>query len=191
MDASNYTGAFTDQQMQGLVDSGVQGVIVQAITGLNGISYTSQQCQMVAQYGLTLHGYVWCFPGESATSIDGRLAMFNGKPVRRLWADVEQAGLSMRDVDLLLRRCDLYLPTQRTGVYSGRWFFAQQGWLGVDRWSDRDLWDANYVDGVPDPTVGFVPYGGWDHCAIKQYKGTSDVGTLHEVDLDAVSPSVA
>lgn len=177
--------------MRDLVAAGVKGVIVQAITGLNGISHTSQQCQMVAQYGLELHGYVWCFPGESATSIDSRLAMFNGKPVRRLWADVEQAGLSSHDVDLLLSRCDMYLPTQLTGVYSGRWFFVQKGWLNLTRWSERDLWDANYVDGVPDPTVGFVPYGGWDHCVIKQFKGTSDVGTVHEVDLDAVSPSVA
>lgn len=169
--------------MQDLRDAGVVGIIIQAITGLNGISYTSQQCQMAVKWGFRLHGYVWCFPGESAVSIDTRLSMFNGYPVEKLWDDVEQSGLTVADVDLLLTRSDMYLPTQRTGVYSGKWFFDQQGWTGLTRWSDRDLWDADF-DGIADPNVGFEPYGGWTRRVVKQYRGTSSIGTVHAIDLD-------
>lgn len=187
MDASNYTGAFTGQMMQDLKAAGVVGVIIQAIAPPAPYppGVTSQQCQVAVANGLRIQGYVWCFPGESAVSVDTRLRLFDNYPVEKLWADIEQSGLSKRDGDTLVSRCDLYNRNQRTGVYSGKWFFDQQGWSGHSYWADRDLWDAHY-DNQANTNVDFVPYGGWDHCVVKQFRGTSDIGHVHEIDLDVM-----
>lgn len=163
--------------------AGVYGFILQAITGLDGKTYTAQQCQMARDYGFELMGYIWTFPGESSASIDSRLYMFNGMPLRKLWADVEQKGTKPADITLILKRCDHYLPTQRTGVYTAKWFWDQERL--PSSWSDRDLWDANYDD-LADPKVGFVPFGGWTWCVVKQFHGTTDIGSLHQIDLDVM-----
>jgi hypothetical protein len=185
VDASNYTGAFTDQMMADLKAAGVKGIIVQAITGADGTSYTRQQCQMAVSHGFLLGGYVWCFPGENQASIDGRLAMFDGFPLAFLWADVEQTGTTVADVNLLLARCDAYTG-QQTGVYTGKWFFDQQGWSGLTLWSNRPLWVSIY-DGQANVLIGFVPFGGWTACVVKQYAGSSSIGSVHMIDLDVAA----
>lgn len=158
------------------------GVIVQAITGLDSVSWTRQHLLACTKNGLRIQGYVWCFPSGTAASMRGRLAMFDGFAIERLWLDAEQSGLHVADVDRDLVLCDSYTG-KPTGVYTGRWFFAQQGWLGLRKWSDRPLWDANY-DGTPNVAVGFVPYAGWTAPVIKQYRGTSTIGRVSMVDLD-------
>lgn len=182
MDASNYTGPLTTQGCLELTAAGVVGVIVQAITGADGRSFTRQQLGMCAANGLRVQGYVWCFPGASNASMTSRLAMFNGARLEALWLDVEQAGLKTSDVDRDLALCDAYLGA-RTGVYSGRWFFAGQGWLNVTRWSNRPLWDSLY-NRVPIVGAGFVPYGGWTKPSVSQFAGTSSIGSVHQIDLD-------
>jgi hypothetical protein len=130
-----------------------------------------------------VQGYVWAFPGGGAFGLRSRLAMFDGADIEALWLDVEQAGLSVADVDLALAVCDEIVGYLKTGVYSGRWFFAQQGWLAITKWSPRPLWDSNYTG---DPTVGsgFKPYGGWSWPTITQYMGTSSVGNVDQIDLN-------
>jgi hypothetical protein len=184
VDASNYSGAFTDAHCADLKTAGVVGVIVQAITGLDGVSYTRQQLLACVRNGLRIQGYVWCFPGASQASMRGRLAMLDGFALEALWLDVEQAGLKIADVDRDLGLCDAYL-SELTGIYSGRWFFAQQGWLGVTKWSGRPLWDSNY-NGVPVVGAGFVPYGGWTKPVVSQYQGTSSIGRVQQIDLDVM-----
>ena len=158
------------------------GVIIQAITGLDGISYTRQQLLACVQNGLRIQGYVWCFPRATKASMQSRLAMFDGFAIEALWLDVEQAGLSVADVDRDLALGDAYIGGME-GIYSGRWFFVQQGWLNVTKWSNRPLWDSNY-DGVPVVAANFRPYGGWTVPAIKQYQGTSTIGHVQQIDLD-------
>lgn len=176
VDISNYSKELTDQGCADLKAAGVVGVIIQAVTGLDGLSYTRQQLDAATRNGLRIAGYV--FPGGLAT----KLAMFDGYTIEFLWLDLE-LPISIHAVDQALAMCDAYLG-KLTGIYSGRWFFAQQGWLSLTRWSNRALWDSNY-DGDPVLADDFRPYGGWTSCVVKQYHGTTDIGAVHELDLDS------
>lgn len=179
---SNYTGELTDQGCADLKAAGYVGAIVQAITGRDGVSWTRQQLHACARNGLRIQGYVWCFPGASKASMSSRLGMFDGSNIERLWLDVEQAGLKASDVDRDLSVCDHYMSA-KVGCYSGRWFFARQGWLGHTAWSDRLLWDSHY-NGEPVVGAGFIPYAGWTVPTMSQFAGTSSVGSVHEIDLN-------
>lgn len=180
VDASNYTGPLTPQGCADLKAAGYVGVIVQAITGNNGISYTRQQLTMARDNGLRLQGYVWCFPNTAKVSTTSRLSMFDGFELEYLWLDVEQAGLKQADVDRDLALCDQYFGGV-TGIYSGRNVFLGNGWAGITKWSSRPLWNA-YYDYVADVDEGFHPYAGWTSCLMKQYAGSSSVGRVIEVD---------
>lgn len=117
-----------------------------------------------------------------------RLFLFEGYDLEHLWLDVEQVGLKVADVDRDLATCDAYMGGKLTGIYSGRWFFSDQGWLGLTKWADqgRALWDSNY-DQVPVVEANFRPYGGWTKPAIKQYRGTSSIGHVSQIDLDVAA----
>jgi GH25 family lysozyme M1 (1,4-beta-N-acetylmuramidase) len=167
VDLSNFQGTLTQATIDSLKDQNCSFVIVQAITGLDGRSYTRQQLQAAVDAGLEVQGYIWCFPGDTESSLTGRLSMFDGFAITQLWLDVEQAGVSVQDVNRALAICDAHIG-KKTHIYTGKWFFDQQGWSGQALWSDRLLWDAHY-DGNPDPDANFQPYGGWDRCEIKQY----------------------
>lgn len=163
------------------------GVIIQAITGYDGVSYTREQLSVCVRNGLRIAGYVWCFPGAPASSMRSRLAMFDGYKIEFLALDVEQAGLTKADVDRDLKLCDTYIKHDGgTWIYSGKWFFDQQGWSRATWWSPRKLWDSNY-DGIPVAEANFRPYHGWTECQIKQYKGTSVVGSVNMVDLNVAA----
>ncbi len=199
VDCSNYTGPLTDHGCADLKAAGYVGIIAQAITGLDGKTYTRQQLAAALRNGLRIAGYIWCFP---VASVSSRLLMFDGFPLEFLALDVEQAGLSIANVDRDLALCDEYMVAQGmvptglskdsfrllhpTIIYTARWFFAQQGWLGLTRWSERPLWEALY-DGIPDVSVGFWPYGGWTKMTIKQWRGTSNVGEVQQVDLNVTA----
>jgi hypothetical protein len=187
-DTSNWTKDLTDQGCADLKAAGIVGVIAQAITGLDGISYTRQQLDACVRNGLRIAGYVWCFPHDSRASMSGRLQMFDGFAIETLWLDVEQNGLKRTDVDGDLALCDAYKGAP-TGIYSGRWFFVQQGWQHDTWWSSRPLWDSNYT-GVAEVGTGFVPYGGWTMPTMSQYRGTSTIGHVNQIDLDVKEGTV-
>jgi hypothetical protein len=177
VDASNYTGVLTDRDCLELRDAGITGVIIQAITGLDGISYTRQQLNACVQNGLDIAGYVWCFPGSNVAS---RLKMFDGFELAFLALDVEQAGLTRADVDRDLGLCDSY-QWDTTWVYTGKWFFDQQGWSQHTWWSDRPLWNSLY-DRTPVANDHFVPYHGWTSSVLEQWIGTSQIGHVGGID---------
>lgn len=141
------------------------------------MSYTRQQLAACVRNELRIAGYV--FPG----GLPGKLAMFAGYAIEHLWLDVE-LPISVSAVNAALKQCDAYMGGQKAGIYSGRWFFAQQGWLGLTIWSARPLWDANY-DGIAVVEADFVPYGGWTTPVVKQFRGTTDIGHVHQIDMDA------
>jgi hypothetical protein len=175
VDASNYTGAFTNQMMLDLQNAGVISIIIQAVTGRDGKSFTRQQLDMASRHGFSLMGYV--FPD----GLESKLPMYDGYQLLALWLDVE-LPITRAGVDAALAQCDSYFGA-RTGIYTGKWFFDQQGWSQQSYWADRDLWDSNY-DGIAVVGADFRPYGGWDHRVIKQYAGTSSIGSVHQIDLD-------
>jgi GH25 family lysozyme M1 (1,4-beta-N-acetylmuramidase) len=167
VDVSNFQGELTQDTIASLKAQSCSFVVVQAITGADGVSYTRQQLQAAVSAGFEVQGYVWCFPGDTQASIEQRLHLFDGFPITQLWLDVEQAGVTVDDVNRVLPCCDAYIGG-KTHIYTGKWFFDQMGWSGQALWSDRLLWDAHY-DGDPDPDSNFASYGGWQRCEMKQY----------------------
>lgn len=182
VDGSNYTGTLTPRMCHDLKQAGYVGMIIQAITGFNGQTFTRQQLQMCLDQGLRIQGYVWSF---GSVDVASRLRMFDGFRIEALWLDVEDDASTVRTVNRDLALCDAYMG-RPTGVYSGKWMFDRKGWSKHRYWADRLLWNAVY-DGVPDVNYGFVPYGGWTSQAIKQFAGTSSIGSLQQVDLNVMA----
>lgn len=180
---ANYTKDLTDQGCADLLAAGVVGCIIQAVTGVNGLSYTRQQLDACQRNGLRIQGYVWVFPNDTKPSMGSRLAMFDGFTLEALWCDVEQMGVKEADVDRDLIACDAFMGGAVTGIYTGHYVFIDNGWTRVTKWSHRPLWLANY-DGIPDPDIGFVPFSGWTQCQMKQYQGSTSLKSVTEIDLN-------
>jgi hypothetical protein len=113
-----------------------------------------------------------------------RLNLYQGYDLEELWLDVEQQGLTAADVDRDLAVCDGFTG-RKTGIYTARGIYTDYPFGLSTQWSDRDLWDAHW-DGVADPDVNFIPYGGWNRCRIKQYRGETRVGVVSSIDLNAM-----
>jgi hypothetical protein len=163
--------------------AGVVGAIVQAITGLDGRSYTRQQLDALQRNSLRMKGYVWCFPGSSVAS---RLTMFDGYPLEDLCLDVEDpAGNSIDDVDRDFALCDAYIGREAM-MYTAYWYFKQRGWLRLMRWAQRRLWEALYnLD--PSLGAGFVPYAGWTLPAAHQFDAHWRGIPGRELDISAMA----
>lgn len=174
-DLSNYTGDLTADKIAALKAVGVVGIIVQAVTGLDGLSYTRQQLHAANTNGLLIAGYVWCY---EALDVGDRLALFNGFTLESLWLDVETT-LSVGAVDRDLNLCDNHIEGL-TGIYTGKWVFDMLGWSDQRLWSYRPLWVSIY-DGVADLDAGFRSFGGWLGATIKQYQ---DTGPIAGVDMN-------
>ena len=193
-DLSNYTTDLTPAMLDSWKKSGVGLAIIQAVNPPAGYPPTKtrvqiQQCQ---DAGLVVDAYIWLWFASDISDIQNKLHLLDGFNIRQLWLDVEDVAAVNYDqattealVNEALIECDNYPHTsgQPTGVYTGRWFWADKRYLNNSTtFSNRRLWDSNY-DNFADTTVGFTPYGGWSSCAIKQYLGSQPDGT----DLDVLS----
>ncbi len=181
--------------------AGVGWVAIQAVDPPSPYPATQTVAQIDAclAAGLVVDAYVWLWFDLDAADIAAKLALlsgYTGGQIRQLWLDVEDRAAGNYDqatteakISAALALCDAF-PTgggRRTGVYAGRWWWGDPQLGGnTTVFSDRRLWDANY-DGAADAASGFVPYGGWDHAAIKQYAGSQPDGT----DLDVLSEAEA
>jgi hypothetical protein len=198
VDISNYTDPLTPAAVEGLKSAGVSHVIVQAIDPPPGYppGRTREQVQLCQAAGLTVDAYVWLWFDLDTQDIKRKLKLLDGLSIRQVWLDVEDTASIKYDqptceakVDAALAECDTFLTTsgQKTGVYSGRWYWADQRYMGNTAiYADRELWDANY-DSVADAAVGFRTYGGWPAPRIKQYRGTSVLAGIGGLDLNVLS----
>jgi hypothetical protein len=204
LDISNYTTPLTDQLLANVREAGVSHVIVQAIDPPPGYptGRTRDQIQRCLAAGFTVDAYLWLWFDLGAQDIQRKLGLLDGLPIRQLWLDVEDTAAVKYDyapleqkVAQALDQCDAYQTTsgQRTGIYTGRWFWTDRRYMGnLTTFADRELWDANY-DGVADAAQGFTPYGGWtaDSLRIKQYQGSTSVGGVGGVDVNVLSVAEA
>jgi len=158
IDVSNYQGNLTSSFFSSWGARGFSGLIVQAVTGNDGRSYTRQQCQAALDHGWELNGYIWC-----PSNYNARLALFNGFKLNELYLDVEESQLTWDEIDAGFRACDSYISGV-TGMYTRANMFNP--W--TNKYSFRKLWVA-YYDNVPDVNVGFKPFGGWTEAYMKQY----------------------
>jgi hypothetical protein len=198
VDMSNYTSPLTPAALDGLKSAGVGHIIIQAIDPPPAypVGRTRQQIQACLDAGLTVDAYIWLWFDRDIGDIQHKLSLLDGLPIRQLWLDVEDTAAVKYDqptteakIVAALEACDAYSTTsgERTGVYSGRWFWTDRRYVGnCTTFSDRELWDANYDD-VADAALGFKSYGGWEHVAIKQYRGTSVVAGISGLDINVLS----
>ena len=197
VDLSNYSGELSAQQVADLKAAGIVLGIVQAVDPPAGYprGVTRQQIQALTAGGIVVDAYIWLWFDLDIADIERKLALLQGLQIRQLWLDVEDQAAARYDqatceikVRQALERCDEFPTTlgRPTGVYSGRWFWTDARYMNnTTVFSDRLLWDSQYDD-IPDTDV-FRPYGGWQSCAIKQYKGTSTFGSVSGVDLNVLS----
>jgi hypothetical protein len=198
VDISNYTSSLTATALEGLKREGVSHVIVQAVDPPAPFppGQTREQIQACLDAGLTVDAYVWLWFDLDPSDIQHKLHLLDGLKIRQLWLDVEDTAASKYDqptteqrVSAALKLCDAYATSsgEKTGVYSGRWFWVDRRYMGnCQTFKERELWDANYDD-VADATLGFVSYGGWNQVAIKQYRGTSVLANVSGLDLNVLS----
>ena len=189
VDVSNYTGPLNAAQLAAWKRDGIELVIVQAIDPPAGYppGCTVQQIQACQAAGLDVEAYVFLWFGLGTSDIQAKLGLLDGLGIRRVWLDVEDTGArSLR----LPKRISVVQGALNAiaaagydnGIYTGYWFWS--GYMGnTSALNSYDLWDAHY-DGDPNVSTGFVPYGGWSTCLIKQYAGTSTLDGVGNVDLD-------
>jgi len=170
LDVSNYQKELHDDFFEHWGALGYKGLIVQAVVGLDGFSYTAQQLQAGLDHGWAISAYVWCAAGDALDRgrVQGRLDLIERFTHNLVFValDVEEMGLSPEDVDADLIRCDEVITD--SPLYTGKWAFDNLGWSDNDWWAERRLWDSNY-DRTPDVNAGFRPYGGWTDAWMKQF----------------------
>ena len=170
LDVSNYQRELGDDFFTRWSREGFSGLIVQAVVGLDGRSYTSQQIRAARDHGWAVAAYIWCSQGDgiNAWRFQQRAALLEPfiDHLSFIALDVEEAGLQPEDVDADLLRADFLKGD--SPLYTGYWVFEQAGWLNETYWAERRLWDSNY-DRLRSVDVGFRPYGGWHEAWMKQY----------------------
>lgn len=202
-DISNYTSDLTPEALAAWRADGVELVLVQAIDPPAGfpVGKTRDQVQACLAAGLVVDAYVYLWFDNDISDIQHKLQLLDGLPIRRMWLDVEDESAARYDwaaceakVRDALNACDSFTVTgiDRTGIYTGGWFWRSDQYMAnTTTFADRELWDANYADGVADAAAGFVPYGGWTSCAIKQWQGTTTYFGVSGVDMDVLSEQEA
>lgn len=203
---SNYTDGESVANLTALHDQGFELAIIQSIDPPRGYPPGRTEKQIVAATaaGMVVDIYIWMWFDLDVADIIRKCELVangnitNANTVRQVWLDVEDQAAQRHDdatckqkVQEALNVIDGYFPQQRTGIYTGRWFWADPKYMAnASHWSDRKLWDANY-DGVADAALNFNPYGGWTECRIKQYAGSVEVGGVSGLDVNAVSVAEA
>lgn len=197
IDISNYSGALSADEVQGLLQAGVELVIVQAVDPAPPfpMGQTREQVQTLLAAGFTVDAYVWLWFDADISDVRGKLALLNGFPIRRLWLDVEDTAARKYDqptteakVQAALAELDGFPASAGgAGIYTGGWFWQNRLYMdNTETFKTRPLWDAHY-DGIPDACQGFIPYGGWTDASIKQYQGTTTLAGIPNVDLDVLT----
>jgi hypothetical protein len=159
-------------------------------------SVTAQQIDMAASCGLAVDAYIYCWWDMGRLNRD--LATLGGRQLNRLWLDVEEFANSLPGslaariafVQQALAALDAYPNKQQAvvGIYTGAWYWgtpSSPNYMGnTTNFANRPLWTSQY-DGIPNVDVVNL-YGGWPQAAIKQWRGTSTLAGVKNVDLDVV-----
>jgi hypothetical protein len=170
LDVSNWQRELDENFFLYWTSAGFGGLIVQAVTGDDGRSYTRHQLQAALDHDWEIAAYIWCSTGDA---MDGGpferradLILPFQSQLHFVALDVEEDGLQVEDVDADLLRCDAIVGD--APFYTGYHVFERLGWLEHRYWMARRLWDSRY-DGIASLTANWRPYGGWTERWMKQF----------------------
>ncbi len=179
VDMSTYGGEFTATEARCMADAGVKLVVAGSGHPNSLGRWTEQQAGAALDANMVLDGYRWLNLNEPIVpQMDNAFASFGQHlaSVRMFWIDAEDTsmpGMGPAEVlDAIGDAVDYCLQRDVAhGLYTGRWWWVPQT-ANSDIFSHLPLWNA-YYDGDPDEDG--LPYGGWEHSAIEQYQGTTDL----------------
>lgn len=179
VDMSTYGQEFTAAEAQCMVAQGIKLMIAGSGHPSSLGRWTEQQAGAALDAGMIIDGYRWLNLNEpirpQMVNAFASMGEHHGA-VRMWWIDCEDTsmpGMTTDDVVVAIREAVKYCEAQavRHGIYTGSWWWVPQtGNSGA--FSHLPLWNA-YYDGDPDEDG--LPYGGWEHSAIEQYQGTTDL----------------
>lgn len=185
VDISNFN-AWTPTIAQQYKAAGIEHVIVRLGLGFEhtGLIETAQrQLQIALDAGLGVSGYVWAYfnSTDPAATAQEAVSRYDGYDLHTYWVDCEADALptAPQNIDWLSRCLATFDSLgQRTGVYTGRWWWVQGSTMNnYPGFRNRPLWAAT-DDQVPDLQTAAL-FGGWDHLTVEQYD-------LHGVDDDVI-----
>ena len=159
-------------------DAGVRKVIV-GITPSYG-PLAKRQMDTVVAGGLELEAYTYLYYPNNLSPF--MLGALDSRPVKRLWLDFEDSGApeDVAKVTNWIRMAVAEAKEQlgtRIGIYTASWWWTP--FTGnCTEFSDLPLWVAQYDY---EPSLQFNPFGGWNKCEMKQYRGTTE---FHDYSVD-------
>lgn len=170
LDVSVYTRMISWSELDCLWSRGVRHLIV----GTQDPSVAAQQLDFAVQSGMTVDLYVYLYWNRSISEqVQHALTLANGRPVGRLWLDVEESpgGRSSTQLIQLVREGLDACGTFPCGIYTGAGFW--RSYLGnTTLFSHVPLWYARYE---PPYNLDAWPrerFGGWTNPVAKQYSGS-------------------
>jgi hypothetical protein len=170
LDVSVYTRMISWSEYECLWSEGVRHVIV----GTQDPTVAAQQLDFAVDSGMTVDLYVYLYWDASITAqVQEALSLAEGRPVGRLWLDVEEdpdGRSSTRLIQLVREGLDA-CGTFPCGIYTGAGFWISH--MGnTELFSDVPLWYARYEE--PNNLDDFESerFGGWTSAIGKQYSGS-------------------
>lgn len=179
VDMSTYGGEFTATEAQCMKDAGVKLIIAGTGHKKSLGKWSEQQAGVALDSGRVLDGYRWLNLNSPVHPQMQNAFESMGKhlaSIRMWWIDCEDTtmpGMGPMQVVKAIQEAVEFCEEAdvRHGIYSGKWWWVPQTG-NSEKFSHLPLWNA-YFDGDPDEDG--MPYGGWEHSAIEQYKGTTMV----------------
>ena len=177
IDFANYTPVPAPAQVAALRAAGFE----RAVIGCSFGAVARAQIAACAAGGIDVEAYAWLNAGPDwRAPIDRALTAIAGTPVRHLWLDYEEPGLTEQRLRDAIAFIEARRPDLALGIYT-----SAACWAGVTGDFTRyPLWLARYTD-APDPAR--VPlFGRWRSAAMWQYRGSTTVAGFGPVDLSLI-----
>lgn len=185
VDMSSWGGPITSAKVESLWQAGAR----RAIVGVSDVELARQQLTLTAERGMEIQAYSYMYWGaNNEERLDRVRRAAQGLPLAFVWPDFEDKNAPLDDpagVISWMRGCmalaeRLGLPV---GVYTAAWWW--RSWArNTAAFAHYPLWVAQYDEW---PVLTMTPFGGWTECAMKQYKGTTVLGSKpndYSVDLN-------
>ena len=185
VDMSRWGGELTTQEAQDMWNMGITHIIVGTGNPFGAGLWAKQQALKWLEVNPsgTVDAYIYLYmAGSASQQVSWGISSLSDVPIRMWWLDaedVESPELTPYQRVVFLFDCVDAIGDKEVGIYTGRWW-----WIpymdNSTAFYDMPLWNSYYDE---EPDEDGLPYGGWEHSTIEQYKGTTDIAG-QSVDLN-------